>query len=172
MFINNTKIMRIVKLKIIVMVLLVSLSSFTSLHKYYVSVTDIEYAKETKSIQIISRLFVDDFEKVLQERYLDTLSLDDNSVDFYIGKYFAKKLQVTVNKEHQQFNFIGKEIDGDMVHCYFEIEEISNIETINVTNKLLFDTYKNQQNITHLKINGKKKSFLFIKDKSSGLLKL
>jgi len=36
----------------------------------------------------------------------------------------------------------------------------------------LFDTYKSQQNITHLKINGKKKSFLFIKDKSSGLLKL
>jgi len=164
--------MQLVKLKIIVMVLFVSLSSFISLHKYYVSVTDIEYAKETKSLQIISRLFVDDFEKVLKERYLDTISLDDNSADFYMEKYFTKKLQVDVNKEPQQFNFIGKEIDGDMVHCYFEIENISNIETINVTNKLLFDTYKSQQNITHLKINGKKKSFLFIKDKSSGLLKL
>jgi len=164
--------MQLVKLKIIVMVLFVSLSSFISLHKYYVSVTDIEYAKETKSLQIISRLFVDDFEKVLKERYLDTLSLDDNSADFYMEKYFTKKLQIDVNKKPQQFNFIGKEIDGDMVHCYFEIENISNIETINVTNKLLFDTYKSQQNITHLKINGKKKSFLFIKDKSSGLLKL
>jgi len=164
--------MQIVKLKVIIMVLFVSLSSFKSLHKYYVSVTDIEYASETKSLQIISRLFVDDFEKVLQERYIDTLSLDNNSADVYIEKYFAKKLQVTVNKELKQFNFIGKEIDGDMVHCYFEIEEISNIETINVTNKLLFDTYKSQQNITHLKINDKKKSFLFIKDKSSGLLKL
>lgn len=164
--------MQRVKFKIIVMVLLVSLSSFMSLHKYYVSVTDIEYAKESKSIQIISRLFIDDFEKVLQERYIDTLSLDDTSVDFYIGKYFAKKLQIAVNKERQQFNFIGKEIDGDMVHCYFEIEEISDIQTINVTNKLLFNTYENQQNITHLKINDKKKSFLFIKDKSSGLLKL
>jgi len=164
--------MQLVKLKIIVMVLFVSLSSFISLHKYYVSVTDIEYAKETKSLQIISRLFVDDFEKVLKERYLNTLSLDDNSADFYMEKYFTKKLQIDVNKKPQQFNFIGKEIDGDMVHCYFEIENISNIETINVTNKLLFDTYKSQQNITHLKINGKKKSFLFIKDKSSGLLKL
>jgi len=164
--------MQLVKLKVVVMVLFVSLSSFISLHKYYVSVTDIEYAKETKSLQIISRLFVDDFEKVLQERYIDTLSLGDNSVDFYIEKYFAKKLQVNVNKEPKQFNFIGKEIDGDMVHCYFEIEEVSSIKTINVTNKLLFGTYKNQQNITHLKINDKKKSFLFIKDKSSGLLKL
>jgi len=164
--------MQLVKLKIIVMVLFVSLSSFISLHKYYVSVTDIEYAKETKSLQIISRLFVDDFEKVLKERYIDTLSLDDNLADFYIKKYFAKKLQITVNNERQQFNFIGKEIDGDMVHCYFEVENISKIQSINVTNKLLFDTYENQQNITHLKIKDKKKSFLFIKDKSSGLLKL
>jgi len=164
--------MQLVKLKIIVMMLFVSLSSFISLHKYYVSVTDIEYAKETKSLQIISRLFVDDFEKVLQERYVDTLSLDDNSADFYIEKYFGKKLMVSINNELQQFNFIGKEIDGDMVHCYFEVENISNIQSINVTNKLLFGTYESQQNITHLKINGKKKSFLFIKDKSSGLLKL
>ena len=164
--------MKLVKFKIIVMMLFVSLSSFISLHKYYVSVTDIEYAKETRSLQIISRLFVDDFEKVLQERYVDTLSLDDNSADFYIEKYFGKKLVVSVNNELQQYNFIGKEIDGDMVHCYFEVENISNIQSIEVTNKLLFGTYESQQNITHLKINGNKKSFLFIKDKSSGLLKL
>ncbi|PHS03781.1 MAG: peptidase E [Kordia sp.] len=164
--------MRVFKLSIAGLIVLISLTSFMSLHKYYVSVTDIEYAKETKSLQIISRLFVDDFEEVLKERYVDTLSLGDYSADFYIEKYFVKKLQVTVNKELQQFKFIGKEIDGDMVHCYFEIESISKIETIKVTNKLLFDTYKSQQNITHLKINGKKKSFLFIKDKSSGLLKL
>lgn len=170
MSINKTKIMKIVKL--LAIMFFVSLSSFKSLHKYYVSVTDIEYAKETKSLQIISRLFVDDFEKVLQERYVDSLKLGDNSIDFYIEKYFTKKLQINVNKELKQFVYIGKEIDGDMVHCYFEIEEISNIKSIKVTNKLLFDTFENQQNITHLKINSKKKSFLLIKDKSSGLLKL
>ncbi len=164
--------MRIFKLSIVTLITLVSLSSFMSIHKYYVSVTDIEYASEAKSLQVISRLFVDDIEKVLQERYDDSIKIEHELVDTYIEKYFSKKLLIQVNNELKQFRFIGKEIEGDMVHFYFEIENISNIETISVTNKLLFDVFDNQQNITHLKINDKKKSFLFIKDSASGLLKL
>lgn len=164
--------MRIFKLSIVVLITLVSLSSFKSIHKYYVSVTDIEYAQEAKSLQVISRLFIDDFEKVLQERYVDSIKIEDALVDTYIGKYYSKKLLIEVDNELKQFNFIGKEIEDDMVHCYFEIENISSIKTIRVTNKLLFDIFDNQQNITHLKINDKKKSFLFIKDNAHGLLKL
>ena len=164
--------MRVFKLSIAVLIVLISLTSFMSFHKYYVSVTDIEYATEAKSLQVISRLFVDDMEKVLQERYNDSIKIEDKLVDTYIEKYYSKKLLISIDNELKQFNFIGKEIEDDMVHCYFEIENISNIETISVTNKLLFDVFDSQQNITHLKINNKKKSFLFIKDNASGLLKL
>jgi len=164
--------MRVFKLSITLLIAWISLTSFMNIHKYYVSVTDIEYAKEAKSLQVISRLFVDDIEKVLQERYNDSVKIEDKLVDTYIEKYFSKKLLITVNNKQQKFNFIGKEIEDDMVHCYFEIENISNIEAISVTNKLLFDVYDSQQNITHLKINDKKKSFLLIKDNASGLLKL
>ena len=164
--------MRVFKLSIAVLIVLISLTSFMSFHKYYVSVTDIEYAAEAKSLQVISRLFVDDMEKVLQERYNDSIKIEDKLVDTYIEKYYSKKLLIRIDNELKQFNFIGKEIEDDMVHCYFEIENISSIETISVTNKLLFDVFDSQQNITHLKINSKKKSFLFIKDNASGLLKL
>ena len=160
------------KLKVIATVLFISLSSFVSLHKYYVSVTDVEYANDVKSLQIISRLFIDDFEKTLQERYTDSLKLDREGADTYIKKYFSKKLVIKVNDVEQQLTFIGKEIDDDMIHCYFEIENISEIRSIHISNQLLFDNYKSQQNITHLKVENKKKSFLFIKDKADGLLKL
>jgi len=164
--------MRVFKLSVSVLIVLVSLSSFMNIHKYYVSVTDVEYATEEKSLQVISRLFVDDIEKVLHERYNDSIKIEHKLADAYIEKYFSKKLLITVNNELKQFRFIGKEIEDDMVHCYFEIENILSIETIDVTNKLLFDVFDSQQNITHLKINDKKKSFLFIKDNATGLLKL
>lgn len=164
--------MRVFKLSIVVLIALVSLSSFINIHKYYVSVTDIEYAAEEKSLQVISRLFVTDIEKVLQERYDDSIKIEHELADVYIEKYFSKKLLIKVNNELKQFRFIGKEIEDDMVHCYFEIENIPSIETISITNKLLFDVFDSQQNITHLKINDKKKSFLFIEDNASGLLKL
>jgi len=38
-------------------------------HEYYVSVTKIEYVKKEKSLQIISQIFIDDFEKLIHERY-------------------------------------------------------------------------------------------------------
>ena len=43
-------------------------------------------------------------------------------------------------------------------------------DSIAFTNKLLLDMFDSQQNITHLKINNKKKSFLCIKDNAKGLL--
>jgi len=168
----SIKIVFMFKLKVIAAMFFISLSSFVSLHKYYVSVTDVEYANDAKSLQIISRLFIDDFEKTLQERYVDSLKLDEEVSDTYIKKYFSKKLVIKVNGIEQQLTFIGKEIDNDMVHCYFEIENISEIKSVNIKNQLLFDSYNSQQNITHLNIKNKKKSFLFIKDNFSGLLKL
>lgn len=160
------------KINSIVIVLFIVLTSFVSAHKYYVSVTDIEYSKATTSLQITSRLFIDDFEKVLQERYDSTLKLDDKNAGVYVEKYFRKKLVVEVNAVPQIYTYIGKEFDGDMLHCYFEIENINEITSVKVTNKLLMGQFDGQQNITHVTVNDKKKSFLLIKDKISGLLKL
>jgi len=164
--------MRVFKFSIILLVILVSVSSFTNIHKYYVSVTDVGYVKEEKSVQIISRLFIDDIEKLLQERYHDSIKIEHKLADTYIEKYFSKKLKIIINNELKHFKFIGKEIEDDMVHCYFEIENISNIESISVNNKLLFDMFDSQQNITHVNVLNKKKSFLFIKDNAKGVLKL
>lgn len=161
-----------VKIKGIILLLFVSLSSFMSLHKYYVSVTDIEYVKADKSVQIISRLFIDDFEGALKERYDDSLKLDDKKASFYIEKYFSKKLEISIDDSKMPLNFIGSELEDDMIHCYFEIDDVSEFKKIKVKNALLFDRCNNQQNITHLTIDSKKKSFLLIKDNDSGLLKL
>jgi diacylglycerol kinase family enzyme len=163
--------MRIFKNSVLVLMFLFFLSSFTSLHKYYVSVTDVEYVAQKQVVQIISRLFVDDFEKVLKERYEQPIQLADNSSRIYVEKYFSKKMLVTINGKVESIKLIGTEIEDDMLHCYFEIENISNIKTIQITNKLFFEMFYNQQNITHLKVNDRKKSFLCIKDNSKGLLK-
>ena len=55
--------MRVFKLSVVMLITLVSLSSFMNFHKYYVSVTDIEYANETKSLQVISELSKSEYMK-------------------------------------------------------------------------------------------------------------
>lgn len=154
-------------------VLLFLLCSYKTIHKYYISNTQIEYAKEKQSVQIITRLFTDDFEDVLQERYDETLVIDgDNSeiVDTYIERYLSEKFRIKIDSISKTPIFIGKEIDLDIVKCYLEIEDVKSINSIEVTNQSLFGLFNEQQNIIKLDINSKKKSLILTKQKDKALL--
>ena len=150
------------------------LTSYSSKHEYYVSVTKMEYVKEEKSLQIISQIFIDDFEKVLRERYDESLVLAEKDeveiIESYMKKYLNFKLDIKINTQDVNFNFIGKEYKDDIVFCYLEIENIDNIKTIEIKNQVLFDIYAEQQNILRTKINGKNKSFILIKENDKAVL--
>lgn len=160
-------------LKIILLIL--PLMSFSLWHKYYVSVSEIEYVKDKKSVQIISRYFIDDFEKALRMRYDEKLTLainnESESVDFYIEKYFNQKFKIQINGKSQDYIFLGKEYEDDMILCYLELENINHINSIEVKSSMLQDVFPEQQNIIKLKVNGRNKSFLLNKENPKGLLK-
>ena len=63
-------------LKIIFVLFLVPIMTSSVSHKFYVSTTTIEYVKEKDAIQIISKMFVEDLEVILQERYDPSVVLD------------------------------------------------------------------------------------------------
>ena len=47
-------------IKQLFLILILPLFAFTTMHKYYVSVTQINYLQEKQSVQLISRIFIDD----------------------------------------------------------------------------------------------------------------
>jgi len=162
------------KLKILLFFIFLPLLSFTVLHKYYVSLTEIEYVKEEQSVQIITRIFIDDFEAVLRNRYDADLTLQTKNenleTNYYIEKYLKDKLKITINDKLLWFNFLGKEYEDDMVLCYMEIPNIESVLSIEVVNKLLYDLFPDQKNIVRIKINTINKSILLIKENDKGLL--
>ncbi len=149
--------------------------AFTGLHKYYISVTQVEYVEEQKSVQIITRIFIDDFEKLLQERYDESiiLAVDDELkiANTYIGQYLREKIKIKINGEAVNLTFIGKEYDGDIVRCYIEAPGVEHIKSFEITNEVLFDIFEEQQNIVKTKINSKQKSFILTTGKAKALLK-
>ncbi|MDO5971633.1 peptidase E [Flavivirga aquimarina] len=154
--------------------LIIPLFAFTGLHKYYISVTQINFIEEKQSVQITTRIFIDDFENLLRERYDETITLAGNdepkTTDNYIGKYLKEKIKIKINNEEAYLTFIGKEYDQDIMRCYLEIEKVSNVESFEVSNKVLFDLFEDQQNIIKTKINSKQKSFILIREKDNVLL--
>ena len=160
----------------LVAIWLILTSSFyeSSDHEYYVSVTELTYAEEKQSVQIISQVFIDDLEQLLRERYNPNIILaTDNEPKNYealIADYYQKKLEVVVNGKPVNFKYIGKVYDTDIIKSYLEIENVSGIKDISVSNTMLFEILPEQQHIIRLKIYEKNKSFLLTKAQEKCML--
>lgn len=165
-------------LKIGLLTLLVPLFAFTVLHKFYISVTNVDYSEKEEAVQIITRVFIDDMNAVINERYgipakLGTERESDMDRD-YLKKYLRTKFVVEINGETVPYNFIGKKYDTDMLICYLEVPNIqrNELKQIGITNEVLTDLFDDQQNVVHIKVDGKKKSHVLIKSHTKGMLNL
>ena len=112
----------------------------------------------------LDKLQSDDFEKVLRERYNENVVLagkkETKEVNQYIEAYLRSKMKVRINDNDMNFIFIGKEYDVDIIQYYIEIQNVQQINSIEITNEVLFDLFEDQQNMIKTKINSKQKSFL------------
>lgn len=166
--------MRFLKVAVIVSVL-ISLAFAPVAHKFYVSITKVEYVQEKGAVQIISKIFIDDLEDVFKERYDENISLDetanDNNLDSYLSKYLDQKLKVVINGEPQQLRFIGKEYDIETLVCYIEVVNVPDVKTLEISNKVLFELFPEQQNIIHFKTPEGRRSMILEKDNPSYMLK-
>ncbi len=160
--------------KLLIVLFILPLCAFTTMHKYYISVTQVNYIEDAQAIQITSRIFIDDFENLLRERYDENITLagedELKTTDLYIEKYLTEKLEIKINGKPTELNFIGKEYDVDIMKCYLEILGIGSIESIEIKNKVLFDLFDDQQNIVKTKINSKQKSFILISQNDKAVL--
>lgn len=163
------------KFKIVLLLLLIGFSSFKANHKFYVSVTEIEYNEKSESLQIISRIFIDDLEDLLQTRYDKELRLGNNnessSVPAYLKKYLNKKFEIELNGKPVEVKYLGKEYEDDMVLLYFEIPKVSSFSEISIKNALLTDMFSEQKNLVHVTYKGITKSLILNKAKQKDLLK-
>ena len=158
----------------LILIVILPLLAFTTVHKYYVSVTQIDYIEEREELQLTSRIFIDDLEKLLRQRYDESITLagdnESDKVDLYLGKYLRQKIGVKINGETRTLSFLGKEYEDDIAICYLEISDIQSIKSIEITNTVLFDIFEEQKNIIRMKINSKRKSFILIPENDKGLL--
>ncbi len=162
------------KFKIFFFIAMLPLMSFITVHKFYVSVTQIDFIEERGELQITSRIFIDDLENLLRERYDENITLagDDelDTVDKYIGNYLSQKINIIINGNQKEFKFLGKEYEDDIALCYMQISDIEAINSMEIRNTVLFELFEEQQNIIRTKINSKRKSFILIQENDKGLL--
>ena len=160
--------------QLLLILFIVPLLTFSA-HKYYLSLTQINYKSESKYIEIIINVFMDDIETALNKDYSIDLKLTSDKElidnDVYFEKYLTDKLHFKIDDISKNFNYIGKEYDGDLVYFYLEIENIENVNTIEVSNKILTTHFPKQQNLIKSKVRAENKSMLLTAESDKGLLK-
>lgn len=159
---------------ILFLALFFGLSSM-AMHKFYVSIYQVNYAPKKKMIQITSRLFIDDvndaLEKKFKKRTYFALENETPEDEVFLKKYFAEKFIIKVNGVSKTLNYLSKDIDGNVVICYFSVKDLPKITTVAIENSALMELNEEQQNIIQANINGEKQSLLLTSENFKGMLK-
>jgi hypothetical protein len=157
-----------------IFVLFVSLSSF-SIHKFYVSIYQINYVPQKKMLQITSRIFFDDLNDALKKKYNKSTHIGEQNESeedvVLMKKYISDNFSIKINGQSKAINYLSKELEGNVLVCYHTVKDVSKIKSLEIQNTTLFDLNEEQQNIIQTNIYGKKQSLLLTVDNVKGLLK-
>ena len=134
-----------------------------TLHKIHLSNTTIVY-KPTNTVEITIRCFVTDIESTVEKLNNITLELGNErelkDADTYLKEYLLDNFKMEINKKQVNINYLGKEVEKDIIFFYLEITDVSKISKITIENTILLKIFDDQQNIIRLEINGKRKSMV------------
>ena len=155
--------------KTAILLIVLSLSSnWIFAHKFYVSVTKINYSIESQTFEITMRLFPDDLDMAIKHitgknPHLAT-KLEHNMADKWVSEYINEHFIISLGDKKLPINYLGKEAEGDALWVYMESNTISVQNDISLKNTILTDVFSDQKNIVQFYIQGGNKGLLFDKE--------
>jgi hypothetical protein len=134
-----------------------------TLHPLHVSVTEIEFDQKDKALEVMMRVFIDDFELTLREDLrqpeLDILDPKNGlTTDQMSQAYIEKHFRITLDNKLQKIKYLGHEQDADAFVFYIEVSNVKKWKTISVFNDIITETHDDQSNLVHVTVNGQVKS--------------
>ena len=89
-------------------------------HPFHVSVVEVNHNAVDKTLEIICKIFTDDFEKVLTQNYETKVDLinppDKAAMDTLVKKYIASHLFLSADGKPVKLSYIGFEKESEAVY--------------------------------------------------------
>jgi hypothetical protein len=146
------------------------MSSFTKeYHPIHLSITDVEHNPQDQSLEIVHKIFIDDLETILENTYRARLYLatdkEHADTDKFIVDYLKKHFILEIDGKSYVPNFHGKFVNAKedifAIWILAKVEGIAQVKTIKHSNTILMDLYDDQENFTHFKYLGKRRTARF-----------
>lgn len=132
--------------------LLLTLSLLTAVpHDFFVSILTIRHSPATQTLDLTWRMTAHDIEHALEHVAPLKLGSDKENpkADSLLNRYFMHHLTLFQEKQ-LTWKWIGKELDGETLYCYLQVEDIDTLNGLMVSNTLLQDVFAEQQNLVHV----------------------
>ena len=118
-----------------------------------------EYDSERKAIEVQKKIFFDDFEIALKKKNnldkFDILNSKTELVDNYIEAYLKENVSFEVNDKAYDINYLGHEYINWTINCYYEVLKVKKIKNIIITDRSLFSSFDEQENLIYFEMMNK-----------------
>ncbi len=136
-------------------------------HPFYVSICQVDFNPKTKSLEVTFKINTADLESALasQGLHLEPGQSVKKSGDI-IFRYLLDTVSFEIDTQEVQFVFVGHEVERDLTYCYVEIPKIDSMNTLTVTDTILFESFEEQTNIVNINYKGQKRSMRLLRNKA------
>lgn len=152
----------------IICVYLCSSAVAAALHKFHVSVAQIEFNEKEQAVEIVLRVFTDDLENALSQHAKRPIKLDpatanaDKQLGAMIMAYLRASFAMKSKTGHPiRFSWVGWEGQADMCWLYIEGKLPGGLAGAQLRNKIFCELFDDQINIVNAKIQNKQIGLMF-----------
>lgn len=134
------------------LILAILVSTGVLAHDFFVSILTIRHSQTTKTLDLTWRITAHDIEHALEnEASLELGSTKEHpKADSLLNHYFLEHLALFQKDQQLMWKWIGKELDGETLYCYLQVEGVPTPNDLTVSNTLLQDVFTDQQNLVHV----------------------
>jgi hypothetical protein len=121
-------------------------------HPVHVAILNVDLDPKTGKIEIAFKLYSDDIESVILNRYKADLNIthgaDPGAHTEAIHRYIGEFLEITVNgTKIDEWDYTGNESDEESTWLYYTKLWPGQIKEISIKNEVLMDLYEDQTNL-------------------------
>lgn len=134
------------------LLLAATLSGALVIHDFFVSILTIRHNPKEHTLDLTWRMTAHDIEHALSTRGELKLgsAKEHPKADSLLNRYCMEHLTLFQENKQLSWKWVGKELDGETLYCYLQVEGVSTPEGLMVSNTLLQDVFAEQQNLVHV----------------------
>ena len=125
---------------------------YSWLHPVHVSLLNVVLDPRTGNIEIAFKLYSDDFENIIVNKYNIDLDITDKAdpgekIDI-IHKYIEESFELSINgTKIDNWEFTGNQSDEESIWLYYKKLWPGQIQKVSIRNEILMDLYEDQTNL-------------------------